>query len=557
MAKFNTKERMSQMENESIDSKIADHKDLTKNYAGGIAFNTDKYIELYTSVCTCLYSEPKYYTKTGTVEKRILQLIKEIAPENPEFLLKLAVYARTAMYLRSTPMMLLGECSLIKECKPFIRRYTPDIIRRADELKEAVAYIIGKIGDIGDRNLNKTNKGTKQIGTGSLPAGFKKGLADSFSNFNAYSLAKYNSRDDAVKLRDVLRLTHPKPQDERQSLVFKQLRDNTLPVPETWETIISAKGSKKENWEEAVQVMPIFALIRNLRNLLDKKIDNWDIVKEKLTTEKIIRNSKLFPYRFFSAYREIEYNDNPQTRYVMEWLEQSMDLAIENMPHFKGKTAGYADNSGSMFDEKMSLKSKVTKADVANLNLAMLDKMSDWSTLGIFGLSFAVKNFPIRSGILHNALSIKRAEVGLYTNAYLGIKYLNDHNISVDRVLIFSDCQCYDTTSGWQYQGQQESLYKELLKYKHHVNPNVYVYSFNLSEGSTAQFPQDEPRVGLFGGYSDKVFHLIETFEKDSKTALDEINAIVPRGKRIFKAKTDSETALKQEWDVPDTTEAE
>jgi len=43
----------------------------------------------------------------------------------------------------------------------------------------------------------------------------KKGLAAAFGKFDAYSLAKYNSDGAAIKLRDVLFLTHAKPKESR------------------------------------------------------------------------------------------------------------------------------------------------------------------------------------------------------------------------------------------------------------------------------------------------------------------------------------------------------
>jgi 60 kDa SS-A/Ro ribonucleoprotein len=538
MAKFNTPESVKKIENESITSSVIGHKDFTLNYEGGVAYDLNKYTELYTRVASCLVNEPKFYGKKGDTEKRILELVKEIAKENPEFPLKLAVYARQRLYLRSIPIVLLAECSLINESKKYVRAYSPDIIRRADELKETVAYLIGKIGQIGGGGSKADGKGN-----GSLPAGIKKGLADSFSNFNAYQFAKYDSRTDVVKLRDVLRLVHPKPQSEEQSQLFKNLKNGTLPVPETWETIISSKGSTKENWEYAVTVMPIMALIRNLRNLLQHNISNWNVVQNKLTDQKIILNSKQFPFRFLNAYREIEDQSNLQTRQVMEWLEQAMDISVANIPKWDGVTAVFADNSGSM-SSPMSVRSKgkqisskTRNYDISNLFMAMIDKRCENSICGIFGTNFAVKRFPLRSGILQNADSIINDEVGSSTNAYLSINYLNNHKIKVDRIVVITDEQCYDSSSGWSYVGQ--SLHESLLRYRRNVNPNAFIYTIDLGGYGTTQIPEDTPNAAVFAGFSDKILTFITAFEQDKSTALKEIEAITPRGKRIWKAKED------------------
>jgi telomerase protein component 1 len=43
-----------------------------------------------------------------------------------------------------------------------------------------------------------------------------------------------------------------------------------LPVPETWETLLSAKGNKASTWEELIEhkKLPFMAMLRNIRNLI-------------------------------------------------------------------------------------------------------------------------------------------------------------------------------------------------------------------------------------------------------------------------------------------------
>ena len=83
-----------------------------------------------------------------------------------------------------------------------------------------------------------------------------------------------------------------------------------LPVPETWETFLSAKGNTAETWEELIdnRKLPFMAMLRNLRNLLltgvSYKHHRW--VLSKLTDEKTIANSRQFPFAFFSAYEAVK-----------------------------------------------------------------------------------------------------------------------------------------------------------------------------------------------------------------------------------------------------------
>ena len=50
-------------------------------------------------------------------------------------------------------------------------------------------------------------------------------------------------------MRDVLFLCHAKPKDTEQEAVWKNLVENTLEPPDTWEVALSAGKDKRENFE--------------------------------------------------------------------------------------------------------------------------------------------------------------------------------------------------------------------------------------------------------------------------------------------------------------------
>jgi len=233
----------------TVGERLKDRPDATRNYEGGLAFEADPKTELALRFMTFLVSEPKFYTDGEQDTDEIAELIERVAAEDPEFPLKLAAYARNEMYLRSAPVFALVESAQYDHCKPYIEKWTPSIIQRADELTEAIAAFINKHGEIGSR------------GKASLPNSLKRGLARAFYNFDRYNFAKYD-RDGEVKLKDVLRLVHPKPRSEFESETFRMIRDRTLPVPVTWEVILSTKRNpetgevyetKKEAWEAVIE----------------------------------------------------------------------------------------------------------------------------------------------------------------------------------------------------------------------------------------------------------------------------------------------------------------
>ena len=247
-----------------------------KNFEGGESFTSDPKMELYKMTCATLFGEPKFYESNqkalDSSSNRIIQLAHEIAETDPEFILKLAYYARTQMNLRTTPIALLFEAALDDNCKPFVRRWTPYIINRVDEMAELVAMFNTSVGHVGDLDES-----------GSLPAALKKGIADTLTSgkFTKHQLAKYTNENAAgkVKLKDVINITHPKPTKDGMSFVFEDILTGNLKQENTWNAITSKEGSNEHSWLKAMGSAPIFATVRNLRNILDNTEDK-DMIQE-------------------------------------------------------------------------------------------------------------------------------------------------------------------------------------------------------------------------------------------------------------------------------------
>jgi len=499
----------------SIEKEIQNHPDLVKNYENGIAFKTDEKTELTLRFLTYLVGEPKFYTPNAEEETEVIrQLIATISESDPEYLMKLASYARNEMYLRSAPIFLLVESSQYESVKPFVRKYTPKIIRRADELTEAIAYFVAKNGQIGSN------------GKASLPNSLKKGIADSFYNFDAYQFGKYD-RDGTVKLRDVIRLVHPRPRNEEESLLFRQVKERKLPTPETWETVISCNGSTKESWESVIPKMGYMAKLRNLRNFLKVGVDVEPVVKHLVNPEAVAK-SKQYPFRFFSAYRELQTAEgDPFARNkLISAVSTALELSVVNLPKLSGRTFITCDESGSM-EATLNHRSSIRYLDIANIMGALAKHISSNGIASVFGTGF--KQVPLGSETILDAMDKLKREgdkVGWSTNAYLALQWLNREKINVDRVLIFSDMQCYDSNNYWRT--PSNSLSEEFKLYKRQVNPNVKLYSFDLTGYGSVQFPQDERGVVYISGWSDRVLQFIDLYERLGSSQMDAVSSYSP-----------------------------
>jgi len=506
MSKYNTRLTSKQ--------RVERHPDKTINYEGGEAFEiSDPRERLYVMIASSLMGEDKFYISGNVHDKEIESVVSEVIKTDPEFLLKLATYVRTELYLRSAPIFLLGNAAYNVETKPFVRKYAPYIIQRADELVEVLQFYKNKF------------LGGKQKHT--FPASLKKGVARSFKKFDEYQFGKYN-RDGEMKLRDALRIVIGQLDEraEERRTLYQKILDNTLETPDTWEVKMSTRGSTTENWQEMLDggKMGIFAIVRNLRNMLDKNV-KMDKAVELLENPEVIAKSKMFPFRFYQALKEIA----GKNQRVSDALRVAVNLASErNLPKLGGKTFVSVDLSGSM-SGLLSQRSSITYREVGSLMGAMARHFSDDALVSAFGERFKTIDLSNMDTVMTNMERINQTNVGHATFGYLAIKYLIDNNIKVDRIMLFTDTELYNEHGRLGYFSRRgfvterdggETIATLMKEYKRKVNPNVYLYLFDLTGYGTSTFPRDEKNYALISGWSEQVFKFVDMFEKDPASVI-------------------------------------
>lgn len=267
--------------------------------------------------------------------------IKRLIPLCPaEDVYDIALAARTEQKLRHTPLFLASEMCKYPEHKLFVSDLLPRIITRADMLADFLAIY--------------WKEGKKPIANQA-----KKGLAEAFHNFNEYKFAKYD-RESEIKLRDVLFLVHPKPNNADEEALFKKIAERNLRTPDTWEVALSAEGNKKETWVRLIEEGKIggLAMLRNISNMMKASVP-IKVIEEGLNS---IQSSMLLPFDFLKAFKQ-----NPQFR---RQIEDAMLSSYEHLPKLPGRTLFILDCSGSM-TANLSYRSQLTRLDAAKA-MAML-----------------------------------------------------------------------------------------------------------------------------------------------------------------------------------------
>lgn len=492
---------------------------VTSNYEGAKAFTVSPEMELYTAVVTTGLNDVTY-EKANDRLQRIQKLIGQC---DPEFTAKLAVYVRNQMYMRSIPMVLAIELAKQSQGTSIVKNTIKGVVKRADEITELLAYY---------QMANKRN-GVKKLNR--LSKQVQKGLADTFNNFDEYQFAKYN-RNGEVKLRDALFLVHPKAKDENQQAIFNKIASNTLETPYTWETELSDLGQHKfeneeakkeaiqQKWEELIDSnrLGYMATLRNLRNIIQAKVsfEHLDRVCQYLSNEKAVANSKQLPFRFLAAYREIKGLPSRYTSMVLEALEEAVMLSAQNIKGFDENTSVViaCDVSGSM-QQPISPKSKVLLYDIGLMLGMLMQSRCKNVVSGMFGDRWKVINMSKRN-VLANVQEFYRreGEVGYSTNGYLVVEDLIQRKEIVDKVMLFTDVQM------WNSNQTKDTFENAWNRYKQ-IAPNAKLYLFDLA--GYGQVPLDIKRndVHLIAGWSDKLFDVLDAID-NGENALARIKEI-------------------------------
>lgn len=413
-------------------------------FEGGPASRIKPEQELRRTLMSCMLFESSFYESGESIADRLAALVPQVDPAK---VAGMAIEARTNMKLRHAPLLIVREMARHKTHAPFVAGTLYEVIQRADELAEFCAI------------WQLTEK--KPLAK-SLSKQAKVGLARAFQKFGAYDLAKYN-RDGAVRLRDVLFLSHAKPKDAKQADDWMRLTENycecgekldspnhaghektvaKLPIPDTWETNLSKLGeepgqtpeqkraAKKEAWTRLLteKKMGALAVLRNLRNFKEAGVDEATIFAAlaEMKTERVL------PYRFIAA-----------ARYAPQWesqIEIPMLKCLEEREKLPGKTVLVVDVSGSM-SGTLSDKSEMTRKDAAS-GLAILAREL-CESVAVYAFASTYKRIPDRHGFaLRDA--VQAESLGGGTELGRAIEYIRANEKDVDRVMAITDEQIAD-----------------------------------------------------------------------------------------------------------------
>ncbi len=253
---------------------------------------------------------------------------------------------------------------------------------------------------------------------------------------------------------------------------------------------------------------------------------HWHISRPQYVYKEQTRTSRHLQ-KYVNYLRAIEKRlldrlDEVLPREALECLDTAAKHSSSNIPAFSADTRVCiaCDTSGSMMRE-ISDSSIIECYDLALFCGAMMKHRCANAVVGMFGDTWLPIDMP-QDNIMQNVMKMRGlvGSVGYSTNGHKVIEWLIEKNKVMDKVMIFTDCQL------WNSIFDAKSLSQTWRTYKATVAPDAKLYIFDLA--GYGQSPIDietERDVYCIAGWSDKVFDMLAAFEK-GKSVIDEIRRI-------------------------------
>ncbi|XP_064148316.1 telomerase protein component 1 isoform X2 [Loxodonta africana] len=148
----------------------------------------EKKMSLMSLLCSSLASKANAKEEKYSFQTFLLKACSELAPLEPEFILKASLYTRQQLNIRDAANRVLAIAAFLPACRPYVRRYFCAIVQLpSDWIQVAELY----------QSLAEEQEG-KLV---PLPACLRAAMTDKFAQFDEYQLAKYNPRKHRAKKR--------------------------------------------------------------------------------------------------------------------------------------------------------------------------------------------------------------------------------------------------------------------------------------------------------------------------------------------------------------------
>lgn len=440
----------------------------------------------------------------------------------PEYVAKVAVYARERGLMKDMPAVLLAHlCTRGPDGLAWARRVFDRVIDNGKMLRNFVQAL--RSGQLGRKSL------------GTAP---KKMVQRWLASRSAMQLFRDSIGNDP-SLADVVKMVHPTPVSDEQRAFFGWLLDKpydleklpetvrlyeawkngaaagtTLAVPDVPFRMLDGLSLSTDAWQQIARQAKWQETRMSLATWQRHGVfDDREVVKlvaERLADAKEVRRAKVFPYQLLAAWKMAA--DVPSA--IQDALQEAMEHAVYNVPELEGHVVICPDVSGSMHGAAITgaregATSKVRCVDVAGLVAAAFVRRNRQARV----LPFAEAVVDIRINPRDSVMTIAEqlAKIGGGgTNCSAPLAGLNAVRAKVDAVIYVSDNESWVDAGGRSGYQAGTAMMEEwnLLRAR---NPRAKLVCIDLTPNIHKQ-ATDRADILDVGGFSDAVFDVVAQF---------------------------------------------
>ncbi|WLQ11704.1 RNA-binding protein [Hahella aquimaris] len=488
----------------------------TVNQAGGLAYKYSAEHALAQYAVTGCFTSTFYASAEDQLEK----VMEFAAQVEPEFIAKLAVFARERGFMKDMPALLTAILTVrAPEMVPVVFKRVIDNGRMVRNFVQ-----IMRSGVVGRKSL------------GTMP----KRLVKEWINARGESSLFMDSVGASPSMKDVIKMVRPKPENLMRQALYGYLidreydaeklpqvvrdyeafkADQSQPLPKVEFRLLTALNLTQAHWagiaRNAGWQMTRMNLNTFARQGVFKEKGMDRVIADRLRDENAIRKAKAFPYQLMAAYTMA---GEGVPKMVTEALQDAMEIALQNVPALEGRVVVLPDTSGSMTQSvsgyRPGASSKVRCIDVAALvAAAILAKNKDAEILPFATSVHQVRLNP-RDSVMTNATKLAQLGGG-GTNCSAPLVELNRRKAEVDTLVFVSDNESWiDTNSRYAGYNSGTAVMQEWLKLKQR-NPNAKMVCIDVVPNAYTQAMERDDILNV-GGFSDQVFTVMKSFLSDN-----------------------------------------
>lgn len=533
---------MATMNSKRGTASVTRDKKTTLNHHGSVVHQLDSLETLFSKVLGSLFGESTHYEKR-TAEKDyedLCKTIEKVDDEDIEYVLKIARLGREYNMIQY-PLSVLTACmnddrfkgqSFVDEAtgRNKLQSYSQYIIRRGKDILDILATQMNVYG------FQTTGRGKNLHRQTPIPMQMRKVLKGKIESFNEYQLSKALGESKQVSMSDAIKLLHPDPTNSRvRKNFYKDIIEGKVKMGDDSKQVqseiakVNNKNSKttKKDVVKSIDTSTVMAIVKNLVALdragvlADKEA--VDSIVAKLTDKKEVQKSRLLPFRFYSAYKEVSsLRSSEGKRRVLDALVEALDLSIDNLQDIVGYSAILIDLSGSM-NHSISSMSSVTAREVACVLGAICAKKGI-ADVYVFADRCELVEVSKKSTVMDIADKLINTYVGGCTNLDTALRKIEASGTKYTNLIILSDGDCYSQSGnsfrfseGWGCRYSPDEDVNRLMK------SGVFkkVYLNNLLGNNFAIVNTDDFRKNLITGFSERIVDVINTYSAIGTGASD------------------------------------